>query len=80
MTPGLQEGKVPHRVFTMLRDGKRRTLKEVARELDPENPFRYYGGAAQALLEQFNRGKVKREQVRGKYVYWRDVDAEAAAS
>jgi|GEM_PF-6224100 len=77
---GLREGKTPARVLALLADGRKRTLKQIAAELSPDAPLVVYNGAATALNEFCMRGKVQRERARGRYLYWRDVQPEAAAS
>jgi hypothetical protein len=81
MKPGLVEGGIPDRVLKLLADGRRRALVQVVEDLRDDNGIKpSYGGVAQALLMFFNRGKLRRDKVRGKFVYWRDDVAAEAAS
>lgn len=61
-------GRTPHRAWALLADGVRRTLQQIDRDL----PNASYGAVAVALSELERAGAVKREKIRGKYVYWRE--------
>lgn len=79
MKAGLVPGKTPARVLEALADGDRYSIRSLCEKLGG-NVHEQYGNVAQTLTVFAQAGKIKREKVRGRFVYWRDdVMIEAVA-